>query len=132
MNHVAGKDTGLHLPQCAGCGVCGHTGGRGGPKRSPHGEFQASILTALKMLCYHLGAGRDLSGQPQLLPSRQEAIPERSHHRALKSLFFTCQISPTPQRLQLVKWGQSRVGGNILVIATLSLLLKYLISLSFF
>lgn len=55
-----------------------------------------------------------------------------SHQRALKLvLFFRHQILPPPQRLKLVKWGQSRVGGKILVISTWNLKPNYLISFVF-
>lgn len=55
-----------------------------------------------------------------------------SHQRALKLvLFFRHQILPPPQRLKLVRWGQSRVGGKILVISTWNLKPNYLISFVF-
>lgn len=64
MGHQeAGKDT-------VQAGACAATLGVATvPKLSPRMEFQASVLTALKMLSYPQGAGRDLSGQPQLVPS---------------------------------------------------------------
>lgn len=60
-------------------GACAATlGVATGRKLSPCTEFQASVLTALKMLCYAQGAGRDLSGQPQLVPSW---FPHNPAHR---------------------------------------------------
>lgn len=119
----------------ASWGVCGHTRGGHGPQAvSPYG---------ISGLCSHctedalLPPGgwerpqRAATAGALLVPSQpspQEVIPEMNHHRALKSPFYTCQISPTRQRLKLVKWGQSRVGGKILVIFSLNLLPKYLIS----
>lgn len=122
---------------------------------SSHGCQQASVLLALTMLvplvaqragrrsmvwvrllpdfpaawsvCGPASSGGRGAGGPHGQPAGSD--PGDAHQRACKvCLVFRHEISPTPQRLKLVKWGQSGVEGKILGISTQSLKLNYLIS----